>query len=435
MYETYSSDMEYEIMLWIDYDSIYMQSENNKQDKIKYFDNKTFWITKASLDFKISASYFNNTFLSPHERFLQLMTYNNEVGINALQFMNIDKFVKLVITTKKDYLLEITKAKYNYTKIIYYFVKDNDIPKVRRWIGKLDIKDFRDFLPVRTLEMAELLRNYIPNIMYILKENHKIIKYADLELLKILFQSSFDLNWPYFKQLLQRPDKDVFDFMITKINIEGYNLKYVLPYVYSTGNHEYINYVLNYFNFQEDDLDPTLSLLNIVVTKNYVFFAPIFDRLKNKNLDIINIFTEISKNTNIDILIYILNIYEMSINQLYFFIYYCFKRHDIKKTLEFIINKYGKKYITDDIIDDVLTVLNVNDAVDCILTLQQYNIHLNLNLTDQFVNAMKVKDKYFMDVFYNYTGIEIDVIKGELLNIKDVRVIDYVKNLFKDHMV
>ncbi|MEM3858149.1 MAG: hypothetical protein QW478_01940 [Candidatus Micrarchaeaceae archaeon] len=422
--------MEYEIMLWVDYDSIYIQSENNVEDKNKYFDNKKFWITKALLDFRITADYFNNTFLLPHERFLQLMTYNNEVGINALQFMNIDKFVKLAITTKKDYLFEITKAEYNYTKIIYYFVKHNDIPKVRKWIRKLNIKDFSDFLPVRTLEMAELLRTYIPNILYILKENHKIIKYADIDLLKILFQSSTDLGWPYFKQLLQRPDKDVFDFMISKVNIEGYNLKYVLPYVYSTADHEYINYVLNYFNLQEDNLDPTLSLLNIAGTKNYVFFVPIFDRLKNINL--INIFGEISKNTNIDILIYILNNYEISINQMYFFIYYCFKRHDIKKTLDFIINKYGKNYIIDDMINDVLSVLDVNDAVDCILTLQKNNIHLSLNLTPQFINAMNIKDKYFMDVFYNYTGIETDVVRRELLNIKDSRVIDYVINLFKE---
>src|SRR5579875_762461 len=353
IHEAYSQDIENEIMSWLDYDSIYIQCKKDKYLKENYFNNEKFWILKAKLDFNISPDIFKYTFLSPHERYLQLLSYKNHVALKSYQFIDIKKFIKLAITTKKDYLLDDPNIKLYqelYNKIIYYFIKIDDIKNVQKWIQFLTIKrNFNTFYPVRTLKMLKTLEFYIHNYTQILIKNPKMIKYGDMELLKHLFENSTNLDIKYLQMLLNTPNREKFYFMITKINIQSTDLNYTLAVVYSTADHDYINFVFDYFT--KNGINGIINLYtlfeNICISKNFIFFAPIFDKIKSGIPNMLNHIEFVSKNTNIQILTTIL---EYTNTRDYEIVYQIISdssfRHDVKETIEYVINKYGNNYIS-----------------------------------------------------------------------------------------
>ena len=446
IHEAYSQDIENEIMSWLDYDSIYIQCKKDKYLKENYFNNEKFWILKAKLDFNISPDIFKYTFLSPHERYLQLLSYKNHVALKSYQFIDIKKFIKLAITTKKDYLLDDPNIKLYqelYNKIIYYFIKIDDIKNVQKWIQFLTIKrNFNTFYPVRTLKMLKTLEFYIHNYTQILIKNPKMIKYGDMELLKHLFENSTNLDIKYLQMLLNTPNREKFYFMITKINIQSTDLNYTLAVVYSTADHDYINFVFDYFT--KNGINGIINLYtlfeNICISKNFIFFAPIFDKIKSGIPNMLNHIEFVSKNTNIQILTTIL---EYTNTRDYEIVYQIISdssfRHDVKETIEYVINKYGNNYISLYNIEQLISRLDIHEVIDLLSVLDKYKYYLPLNLTYSFMTAMKIKDKQYIDIIYDYLikiynkyrylALDMYVIENKYLLINDTRLKNYIDKL------
>jgi len=452
-HETYSRDMENEIMLWLDYDSIYIQCKKNKQLKIRYFDNERFWITKAKLDFNVSPTMFKNTLLSPHERYLQLLTYNNHVALKSYQFTNIKHFIKLAILTKKDYLLDDPDLRLNqqlYDKIVYYFVKLDDVKNVQKWIQYLYIKrDFSRFYPVRTLKMLRILNFYIHDYTEILKEKSKIIKYADLETLKFIFQD-VDVIEPFFirpgfvSQINRRPDKEIFEYMITKIGPLDEYINLALRELYTTADHDYINFVLDYY--KQRGINTYINYASLFVSisssKNFIYFSTMFDKIKNEEINFGEYIISMAENSTLQIIAYILNHVEfldrVSIN---YIVTSSISRYDVKDTLEYVFNKYGKTWVLADFIFNVIVEkMNIDELIESISVLKKYGYYLTARLTKQFLNAINIKDKYYMDVIFNYAvdlynkrgyqAFNMKIIKNKSLTVKDIRIRDYLNILF-----
>jgi len=444
----YSKDMEKQIFFHSDYDTIYISCKNDQKEMSVCLD-ENFWITKAFIDFDVDKSFFMNTFLFPYERYLQLLTYNNKVAIGAEQFLPEDKFIELSIQTGKYYLLEITNLDFfisTYTTIIREFVKINNPLYVKKWLDKYinknnkiqftenigkKIEFIKIFYPVRTLKMADLLDEYIPGYKEFLAKDKNIIKYANLELLMNLYLDVEKLDYSFFGEILRRNNIEIFKFLVPKIQIKEDKLQFDLSIIYATNDENYIKSVLDYFNVTLDDLDPTNVLRYASETKDLVFFSVMFDKLKDKRILYNFLFMHIAEHSNLDIIIYILNYFNPSINFISSISYNANKRKDTVETLKFLILKY-RNMIVNTTVKELIQNEDIKTVVDVILLLTSNNILVYIDLTNYFINAMKVKDKYFMECIIKYRGafLNYDRIYSEMLNINDIRLKTYIDNLF-----
>src|SRR5579875_756382 len=396
----YSKDMEKQIFFHSDYDTIYISCKNDQKEMSVCLD-ENFWITKAFIDFDVDKSFFMNTFLFPYERYLQLLTYNNKVAIGAEQFLPEDKFIELSIQTGKYYLLEITNLDFfisTYTTIIREFVKINNPLYVKKWLDKYinknnkiqftenigkKIEFIKIFYPVRTLKMADLLDEYIPGYKEFLAKDKNIIKYANLELLMNLYLDVEKLDYSFFGEILRRNNIEIFKFLVPKIQIKEDKLQFDLSIIYATNDENYIKSVLDYFNVTLDDLDPTNVLRYASETKDLVFFSVMFDKLKDKRILYNFLFMHIAEHSNLDIIIYILNYFNPSINFISSISYNANKRKDTVETLKFLILKY-RNMIVNTTVKELIQNEDIKTVVDVILLLTSNNILVYIDLTNYF---------------------------------------------------
>lgn len=83
-------------LLRSDYNDIINYCRTHINGKIICSD-KSFWIEKAKNDLNISPKLFNNTDLSPSQRYLELLTINGGVSVGSEYYININKCMKRAI--------------------------------------------------------------------------------------------------------------------------------------------------------------------------------------------------------------------------------------------------------------------------------------------------------------------------------------------------
>lgn len=68
--------------------------------------NSGFWNEKASLDFNISSDSFNNTDLSPSQRYLELLTFNGGVAIGSEYYTSVNNCMRRAIIKNRNDIIE-----------------------------------------------------------------------------------------------------------------------------------------------------------------------------------------------------------------------------------------------------------------------------------------------------------------------------------------
>ncbi|MEM3858018.1 MAG: hypothetical protein QW478_01285 [Candidatus Micrarchaeaceae archaeon] len=427
-------NVEFEILLKLDYDSILKFCQVSK-DKSHYCRDLNFWATKAERDFNVPINVFKITFWEPKIRYLQLMTYYNKVGYGAEMFLEPYVFIELCIEQNKDYLIYNADLKLNnqsiYEEMLRYYVDRDDILKTEETLEKIEYLDL-EFMNVRSLQMLQLLNRYDPEYEDLIK-NPDIIKYANFELIKYLFNEYIDLgDQKYFLiEVLKRGDIEIFHFIAERLNIDKEFIISNLPLIYITANDEFIDYVLKYYNVNLDSM-PNLhqDIVKFAAeSKNLDFFVKIM--LKYRDLDYKLLFNQTLINTNLDILKFIATKFTPDNDDILHLINFSYLRNDFPETVEYVLEKYNYNITFSD---SLIRISNVKSVVEVLQILKKHKKHVEINLLPVFINAMYLKDEYFMREIVNYDPKykwDLGAIKQMAKFIKNYKLTHLINILFK----
>ena len=435
-------DIAINILLKLDYDDILKFCITSKTLSRKFIDDN-FWMLKAKEDFNVPFNEFKVTFFEPKIRYLQLMTYYNDIGRGAEMFVDARKYIKLSIMKNKNYLLKHVNLQiYLITKYICmleFYVKKDDIANAencfnglmsfnmenQHLVRSLKCKKFK----IKSLDMLNLFNKYTNNkYTDVLKQEYKIFKYGNFNLIKYLYKEcNVNINPDLVMvEILKRGDIEIFNFTVNRLpNID---IKPIIPVIYTTKNWNFINYVLKYYNVNIDEVDFTKVLCFSSGSKNLDFFTSV---MKKKNINFEVLFDYLTYYSSVEIIDFVLTMYKPTEKELINFFINSVHRNDSVETLEYFIKHY--KYLIAKILTlnrYFISILRTNVLVKILNILKDNNIILNLNLYYPFINAIRLKDKYFISVIYNYNrNITWDVKSLIIYAENDNMIIDYLCSL------
>jgi len=423
-------DMIQEFFLYLDFDIIVDIMSKSKVWTQRLENNFDFWAQKAYIDFKVNKNLFMNTFLSAPLRYLQLLTYNHGVGYDALFFLTEKQYIKRAIKNNKDYLLipEVLVPQ-NYDTIIKSYVKRNDVIQVKKYLQY--IKQLRLY-DIKTLDMLNVFLSKDKHYAERLKSNGNIIEIADLELIKYLYPGEIKSDLlRIFSSILQRGDIEVFNYLYSKLDIEDYYIYQFIDLIFISGNEEFIDYVLDKLIIDLREIDPSVILINSAKSKNLNFY--IKQNLKySERINYKFVIEMTYMETTLDILKYILTQYKADDEDMHEIIVGAGRRKDVKKLLDFLIDI---NYDFNKITPNIFLEWDIHELIYCLNILKNKNIIYEFNMIYSLIDAIKLKDKYYIDSIikynpnYSWSVEDLKNIKGVLQTINYDRLINYVYNM------
>lgn len=133
------SELRRNTLLQADYDTILNSCRTSKEFQ-SICNDKSFWEEKALKDFGTSLEEFNNTNLTPAQRYLQLLTEEGGVALGSEQFLSFTfslnkiykEMAKRAVMDHKDYIVQdlINRGYKDWDWLLYNYAIRNDTAAV-----------------------------------------------------------------------------------------------------------------------------------------------------------------------------------------------------------------------------------------------------------------------------------------------------------------
>ena len=456
-----------EYLITLDYDEIVSYCESSRE-LYAVCKNSDFWALKAYNEFDdIKRTYntiqnfkpiFNDTFLSPHLRYLQLLVYHGGVGKQAFLFLSEDEYVKRMIQFNKGNFIAHQNKEYIRFLMLINYINTDDVEKVKTF--NMSPEDFYTNyklyieptnLITRPLELDEYLVKETPQIyikslqmVKLIKEKYpnydlqspEILKYGDYDAISYVFR--FGINKSHYNEFMiskyiintfERGDIEIFDFMYPKFRrykklIDKYN-----PYIYKTADITFINHVKNTLNITVRNVD---ALRFSYMSKDLPFVISQLSLMPTEVIDLSFFGIALS---NFDIIKYMLKNYFIFVDNITVarIIRFIAIRHDGDLILPFLYGIVDKSFFASYYLD--LDKWDIRDVVYLVDFYVKHNIQLNYKFNDFFIKSLKTLDKIIIDSFFKYVNpmeINTDMIRSEISKIKYIPLKDYISTLFRE---
>lgn len=250
------SDLRYELALHLDYDTLinyfrasYLLAEISK--------SAFFWQEKARLDFGTLPRDFHETFLSPAERYLQIMTHHGRLAKGSEKFLGQNPFLQMAVAHGRedlvDYLLE--RGYTNLKNLCLQYALQNRFDQVQAisgWTcpriaiavvikGNLEIVKYL----LSEISLSQIPKRELDNMIMdaIQSKNLSLVQY----LIEVFIDRRLQMKWLSFITIsLHTGDIPIFKYIMSKYPLkEKIFWSRIYHLAFSSGNQEFIGFILS----------------------------------------------------------------------------------------------------------------------------------------------------------------------------------------------
>lgn len=245
--------LSHEIALHLDYDDIMNYCRSFKEAE-RLCRDRYFWQEKARLDFGTSQEDFNDTFLTPAQRYLQLLANHGGIGQGAEHYLGKNLFIQTAVVLGRDDLVDymIQQGYKDTSYICYQYALHNRLDQVRAmscwvynsiiyeitWRGNLEMVQY-------FLEHQSNIPDGRVNLLMIdacYSTNLSLVQY-----LMELFTDRRDImSWEHIMiVVLERGSIPLFEYILSQVPpTKTIALNTIYYHVFASGNEEFVKYIL-----------------------------------------------------------------------------------------------------------------------------------------------------------------------------------------------